>query len=445
MDAFEVKGGIPLHGEITLSGAKNVALKAFVASLLTDDEVTIRNVPDIRDVRLMLDVLGHLGVDSEFTGNTARLKYRNGTETTVPLEIGAKLRTSFLVLGPLLARKGEALIPNPGGCRIGARPIDRQVDAYKAMGAKISYSSGDGFFHAETNHLHAADIVFPKNTHTGTEAVILSAVMADGTSVIKNAAEEVEVDDLIALLNAMGAKIRRSAPREITIDGVTSLHGVEYTIMADRNEEVTYAVAAAVTGGMITVHGSQHRHLDAFLKEFTHVGGTADVISETSIRYGGKPPFKPSDIVTKPHPGFMTDWQAPWALLMTQADGTSTIHETIFESRFSYVDELRKMGARIGFYDPPVDDPQSFYNFNWSDKVEGYHQAIRIQGPDNLHNAVLAMHDLRAGATLLLASLAATGESYISGVDQIDRGYELIDDRLRNLGARISRVKEGSL
>lgn len=445
MDAFEVRGGIPLKGEVALSGAKNVALKAFVASLLTDDEIIIKNVPDIRDVRLMLDVLTHLGVDATFNDHTARLKYRNGSETSVPLEIGAKLRTSFLVMGPLLARKGEAIIPNPGGCRIGARPIDRQVDAYRAMGADITYFSNDGYFHARTKHLHAADISFAKNTHTGTEAVILSAVLADGRTVIRNAAEEVEVDDLIALLNDMGADIRRSAPREITVQGVTSLHGVEYSLMSDRNEEVTFAIAAAVTGGDITVTGSQYKHLDSFLSEFNKAGGVAEVVSANTVRYSGKPPFRPSDIVTQPHPGFMTDWQAPWALFMTQAQGVSTIHETIFESRFNYVQELRKMGADIEYFDPPVPNPATFYNFNWSDRVNGHHQAIRIRGPVKLHNAVLAMHDLRAGATLLLAALAAEGESYISGVDQIDRGYELIDVRLKRLGAGISRVKEGEL
>jgi UDP-N-acetylglucosamine 1-carboxyvinyltransferase len=348
-------------------------------------------------------------------------------------------------MGPLLARKGRASIPNPGGCRIGARPIDRQIDAFLAMGADVSYSSDDGYFHGVCDGLSGTEITFTKNTHTGTEAVILAAVLARGKTVIRNAAAEIEIDDLIGLLNQMGADIVRTSDREVEIHGVSSLHGTEYQIMSDRNEEVTFAIAAAITGGEITVTGSQYRFMDSFLEPFSQAGGTYTVVGDGTVSYGGREPFRASDVMTRPYPGFMTDWQAPWALFMTQAKGVSTIHETIFESRFSYVAELKKMGARISFYDPPVDDPDSFYNFNWNDKVDGYHQAIRIEGPSTLHNAILEVHDLRAGATVLVAALTAEGESYITGVEQIDRGYEAIDTRLRALGAVINRHGGGNV
>jgi UDP-N-acetylglucosamine 1-carboxyvinyltransferase len=388
----------------------------------------------------MIEVLQSLGARATLKNHTLVVRHEQ-TQTRVPLELGARLRTSSMVIGPLLARFGEAIIPNPGGCRIGARPIDRHIEGLKQMGAVISYESEDGFFHAKAQTLTGVTYTFPKNTHTGTETLLLAAVLATGTTVLKNAAEEVEVDDLIGLLVKMGANIQRTGNREITIVGVPSLHGTEYSIMSDRNEEVTIAVAAAITSGHITVKNSQLENLGPFLEVFQKSGGVVEKLGgETTYSRGSS--LVAQDIVTKPHPGFMTDWQAPWAVLMTQAQGVSTIHETVFESRFSYVSELSKMGASIEFFDPDVTDPSSFYNFNWPDRVEGYHQGIKITGPSKLHNAVLEMDDLRAGATLVLAALVATGESYIHGVEQIDRGYERIEERLASLGAVIKRVQE---
>lgn len=442
METFIVTGGTKLKGEVTIGGAKNVALKAFVASLLTDRAICIRNVPLISDVFFMLDVVKSLGVSAHIEGHSVRIKDGGVRTTTVPLEVGARLRTSSLVLGPMLARFGCAKIPNPGGCRIGARPIDRHIEGLTRMGATISYHSDDGYFYARAKRLHGATIEFSKNTHTGTEALILAAVLAKGTTVLKNAAAEVEIDDLIGLLTSMGANIRRSSPREIVIEGVDKLHGGTYSLMPDRNEEVTFALAAAATGGDIVVHHSARNHLGSFLAAFQKAGGLVEAVDEVSTRYRQVGPIRATDIVTQPHPGFMTDWQAPWALYMTGANGDSTIHETVFESRFSYVSELRKMGAVIEFFDPRVKNPEVYYNFNWNDRIEGYHQGIRITGPTPLHNAVLTIDDLRAGATLLLAALTADGESYIHGVEQIDRGYEKIEQRLGVLGAHIVRQKE---
>lgn len=442
MDKFIITGGVPLKGEITVAGAKNVALKILVASLLTDEEMVIHNVPHIRDVYSMLEVLKVLGVESTFDGHTLRVHHNHIHDAKVPLDMGARLRTSSMVMGPLLARYGKATTPNPGGCRLGARPIDRHIDALCHMGADITYKSEDGYFYGKTQGLHGATIRFAKNTHTGTETLILAAVLAKGQTVLENAAEEVEIDDLIACLNQMGANVKRAEPRKIVIDGVTSLHGTEYAIMPDRNEEITFAIAAIMTGGDILVKNSSRNNLESFLKIFTKSGGNFQPVDETTTRYLGDGVLQPTDIVTEQYPGFMTDWQAPWAVLMTQANGVSTIHETVFESRFSYVSELKKMGATIEFYDPKVDDPESFYNFNWADRVPGYHQGIRITGPTKLHNAVLEINDLRAGATLVLAALSAPGESIIHGAEQVDRGYEKIEERLRALGAHIQRVKE---
>lgn len=442
MEKFIINGGVPLKGDIRLQGAKNVALKMFVAAILTEEEIILHNVPHIRDVAMMAEVMRELGVSVAMEGNTATLIYKGNGETLVPLEVGARLRTSSLVLGPLLARRHEATVPNPGGCRLGARPIDRHIDALRAMGADIQYDSSDGYFHARSNSLHGTTIRFEKNTHTGTEAVILAAVLAKGTTVIENAAKEVEIDDLIALLCQMGARIQRTASGSIVIDGVDSLRGAEYTIMGDRNEEVTFAIAAGMTRGDIVVHDSQRAHLSAFLDAFEKAGGIVNAIDEHTTRYRVKERILPVDIETRPHPGFMTDWQGPWAVFMTQANGVSRLHETVFENRFSYVKHLWKMGADIRFYDPPVSDPETFYNFHWKDRIEGTYQAIEIHGPTRLHNAVVEMDDIRAGATLILAALSAEGESYLYEAENVDRGYERIEDKLRSLGANIERVKE---
>ena len=443
MDTFVIDGGKPLIGEVTVAGAKNVAVKAIVASLLTDEPLTLLNMPHIHDVHLLLELLSEMGIQHTWADHAVTITHEGVVSTTVPLDLGARIRTSAMLLGPLLSRFGDAKIPNPGGCRIGARPIDRHVDALRSMGADIAYNSDDGYFYGKADKLHGAHVTFPKNTHTGTETILLAAVLAEGETIIDNAAEEVEVDDLIALLVAMGANIKRPTPRQIVIIGVPALHGVSYTIMPDRNEEVTFAIAAAITGGNITVHDSRREYLSTFLELFTKAGGLVSIISDTETRYSlATGTIQATDVVTMPHPGFMTDWQGPWAVFMTQAEGKSTLHETVFESRFSYVSELHKMGAKIDYFTPNIKNPSEYYNFNWADKSLESQQAIRITGKTELHNAVLSMNDLRAGATLVLASLTAKGKSYVHGVEQMDRGYEHIVERLKALGADIVRVKE---
>lgn len=440
MDSFTITGGAPWHGSIQVSGAKNVAMKVIVCGLLTDEEIHISHVPLISSVYGTAEIVRHLGVRTTISKNhTMTIHGNHVTSSVVPLKVGGLYRTATMVIGPLLCRTGEATVPNPGGCRLGKRPIDRHIEGLEAMGATIRYE--DGFFHAKTRGLHGARYRFLSNTHTGTETLILAAVLAKGETVLENAAQEPEIDDLIALLNSMGAKIRRTFPRTIQIEGVSTLHGTTYSIMPDRNEVVTFAVGAIASGGNVTVQGAVSAGLETFLKALDEAGGGWEKVSETSMRFFKKHKLKSSHITTQPHPGFMTDWQGPWTLLMTQAHGVSRLHETIYERRFGYVDQLCKMGARIKYYQPQVANPKEVYNFQWSER-ERSSQGIKIQGPIQLHNALLEVADLRAGATLVLAAAIAKGESVIRGVEHIDRGYERIEKRLQAVGVSIKRIQE---
>lgn len=441
MERFIIRGGKKIQGEVTVSGAKNVALKMLVAACLTDEEVIIHNVPLISDVYVMVEIIKELGGDVIVSDHTARIKIPTFKKHQITLDQASHIRTSSMFMAPLLARKKVAIIPNPGGCRLGARPIDRTVEGLMQMGAKIDYISDDGFFHATTDGLQGISYKFDKNTHTGTETLIIASVLARGTTVLENAAAEPEIDELIELLNSMGANVKRSAPRTIVIKGVKKLHGAECTILPDRNEIVTFAIAALMSEGDVLVRNAKDDGLAAFLKEVDSVGGGAEVRAE-GMRFFYKGPLKPSDVETKPHPGFMTDWQAPWAVLMTKASGRSIIHETVFSNRFGYVKELRKMGAKIKLFNPYVQDPDSVYNFNHEDDETEYFHAVEITGPTTLHNGVVTISDLRAGASLVVAALAAKGETVIHGVHLINRGYEDFDGRLRSLGADIIRSKD---
>src|SRR3990167_283416 len=369
-----------------------------------------------------------------------RIKGNGLNGFAIPLDMGGLYRTATMVIGPLLQRFGKAIVPNPGGCRLGKRPVDWHIHALEKMGATITYQ--DGYFVAVAKQLHGTKIEFAKNTHTGTETVILAAVLAEGETVIENAAAEPEVDDLIRMLVTMGAEISRPKERTIVISGVKKLHDTTYTIMPDRNEVVTFAIAAAATCGNVLIKGTQREYLTAFLQALDKAKVGWEAISADSTRFFVKGPIKPTNIISGPYPAFMTDWQQPWAVLTTLARGVSRIHETVFERRFSYVSELTKMGAKIKFYHPRVRNPDTFYNFNWQDRIPGYYQGVKIIGPTKLHDAILEMTDIRAGATLLVAALAATGTSVLTEVEHLDRGYEKLDERLKNLGADIKRIKE---
>ncbi len=441
MSEFVISGGNPLRGEITVGGAKNVVLPALAACLLTDEEVRLENVPLISDLTLMIKIIKELGVDARLNSDHSLvIRAANLKNHKIPLETAAKLRASFMLIVPLLVRLGRAAIPNPGGCRIGARPIGRPIKGLENLGAKISYNSDDGYFYARQEKFLGRDFEFDKNTHTGTEMLILAAVLAKGQTVLKNAAQEPEIDDLIKLLNQMGADIKRARPREIVVNGVTKLSGTSFKIMGDRNEVVTFAIAALVTKGDIVVGGAQKDNLEAFLTKLSEAG--AGWKEENSgIRFFYKNSLNSVNVETAPYPGFMTDWQAPWVLLMTHAKGQSEVHETVYEDRFQYISELVKMGAKISLFNPKVSNPEKIYNFDLSDDKDDLFHAAKITGPTVLHNAILEIPDLRAGATLVLAALAAKDKSYLSGVEHIDRGYERFAERLIKLGAKIRRKK----
>lgn len=439
MDKFLITGGVPIKGEVGLCGAKNSGFKLMIAALFADQPSTIRNFSKIGDIYSTAETIKSLGGEASLGENhVLQVSGRGLSEQTIAEEDSKVSRASTYFIGPLIHHFGKVILPIPGGCKIGRRPVDRHLEGIKALGAKVK-AQGD-FYEISAQKLTGSRFKFPKNTHGGTEVMILAAAVAEGETVLENAAAEPEVDDLIAFLNKMGAKIKRIKPRTIVIKGVKSLKAAEHTVMFDRNEAVTFACAALATGGDVFVRDADSRLLEAFLEKVKEAGGGYE-IKDNGIRFFNKGPLKATSITTQPHPGFMTDWMALWSVLMTQAQGVSVVHETIFENRFAFVAELEKMGARIEFFNPPVDNPDEVYNFNLEDDSPGAFHAIRIKGPTKLKATKEEISDLRAGATLMLASLIAEGESELTGVEHVDRGYENLDSRLCCLGARIRRVK----
>jgi len=421
MQKFIVTGGVPLHGEVRIAGAKNAVLKMMAAATLTDDRCILRNVPRISDVQILRAVMTDIGFSVDpVNGNGLEISAAGADWLFVPLEAAMKMRSSFILLGPLLSRFGRVIISNPGGDRIGRRPVDLHVEAMRALGAEIEYKNGYYFAQAPSG-LKGARISFPYITVMGTENAMLAATLASGTTVIENAAQEPEVDDLVTMLRSMGAKIERTAPHRLEIEGTDRLHGVEHTVLGDRLEAGTFAMAAAVTGGDVTVRGMDPSHLAAFTDVLAGMGISFDTFTDEGggLRVRGGDGIRPADVETQPYPGFATDLQAPLAVLMTQADGVSTIHETIYEDRLDYTMELAKMGAVIEVTDE---------------------RHARIAGPTPLHGREVEIADLRAGATLILAALAAAETSVISGVEHVDRGYEAIESKLVDLGAQITRI-----
>lgn len=441
MQKFIINGGRELKGEVSVSGAKNVVLKALVAACLTEEPVTIQNVPLISDVEVMIEIIRELGGVVEIVDHSITVQMKNFKTNKISLERAAEIRTSAMFLSPLLARQKEATVPNPGGCRLGARPIDRVVEGLNKMNGNIKYKSDDGYFHAKTDGLRGTTYRFEKTTHTGTETLIIAGVLAKGKTVLENAAEEPEIDELIDLLNKMGAKVSRIEKRTIEIFGVERLHGANFTVGIDRNEVVTFAIAAIVTKGDIFIKGARKKNIEDFLEKLGRAGGGIEE-KEDGIRFYYKGNLKSVDVTTSPYPGFMTDWQAPWAVLMTQAEGESIIHETVFENKLGYIADLQKMGADAELFNPKLPDPSKVYNFNLEDDKSDYFHAVKITGPTKLHNAIVTMQNIRAGAAVLTAALAASGESVILEIEHLDRGYENFEERLRHLGADVIRVED---
>ena len=423
-EAFHITGGRPLSGSVRVSGAKNAALKMMAASVLTGERLHLQNVPEILDIEVLRDTLRDLGVTVEREADGSMDLTAGDVEWLfVPLEAAAKMRASFMLLGPLLARFGRVIISNPGGDRIGRHPVNLHVDAMRALGAEIDYR--DGYYFAKSSgRLRGAQITFPHVTVMGTENAMLAAVLAKGTTRITPAAQEPEIDDLITLLNAMGAEVARTAPDVIEIQGVDALHGATHRVMPDRIEAGTFATAAAVIGGSIEIQEIEPSHLTSFL-ELLERTGVEHSVSGKSLRVTGMPQsegsYRATDITTAPYPGLATDLQPSAGLILTRADGISNIHETIFEDRLEWLVGLRSFGAEVEIKDA---------------------RHARLTGPTTFHAAEADIPDLRAGATLMLAALAAPGESKIHGAHHIRRGYATIEEKFRGLGADLTHVSE---
>lgn len=418
MNKLIITGNIPLQGEITVSGAKNAALPIIAACLLTEAPVKLSNVPHLKDITTMLNLLGTMGAEFTFDEKThIEINTQPVNNFTAPYDLVRTMRASIVVLGPLLARFGEAIVSLPGGCAIGARPVDLHISAMEALGAEVMIENG--YIHAKTKgRLKAAHIVFDLITVTGTENVMMAAALAEGTSVIKNAAREPEVVDLANFLNSLGAKISGAGTDTIVIEGVKNLHGGNYEVLPDRIEAGTYLTAAACTRGKIKLKNIRADLLEAVLSKLEEAGAQIEIGNNwISLDMKNKRP-KAVNIKTAPYPAFPTDMQAQLMAMNVIAEGTGTITETIFENRFMHALELQRMGANI--------------------KLEG-NTAICI-GVDNLYGAPVMATDLRASASLVLAGLAAEGETVIDRIYHIDRGYESIEEKFHQLGAKIKRV-----
>jgi UDP-N-acetylglucosamine 1-carboxyvinyltransferase len=424
--AFRVTGGSVLRGTVRVSGSKNAALKMLAAATLTGERCRFTNVPEIEDVRVMAGVLRDLGVIVDHPApNTYEVAAGDVEWLFVPLDAAAKMRASFILLGPLLARFGRVIMSNPGGDRIGRRPVNLHVDAMRALGAEIEYRNGY-YFARSPGRLRGAQINFPQVTVMGTENAILAATLAEGRSVITPAAQEPEVDDLILMLQKMGAEVARTTPDTVVVEGKRRLRGVEHNVLPDRIEAGTFVVAAAITGGDVTLESAPCDHLGAFLEVLADIGvpiacGKDSI--EVRAGNGGRRDYRARDIETAPYPGLATDLQPPTSVLLSQAAGTSVLHETIFEDRLDWLEEFRRLGANVALHD-------------------SHHASIT--GPCDLHAAEVEMGDLRAGASLMLAALAARGTSVIHGAHHVRRGYENIEDKFLDLGAKIERVSEGA-
>ncbi|MBU1500098.1 UDP-N-acetylglucosamine 1-carboxyvinyltransferase [Patescibacteria group bacterium] len=433
-----IEGGTPLKGVVRLGGAKNSSFKLMIASLLCLQETRLLNFSHIADVDLVKGILQKLGAKVYSAGE--RTLFINAAQlhsSIIPQNLGLASRASSLFIAPLLARTKKAIVPLPGGDKIGARSLDRHFDGLKALGVKLEIKNN--LIHAGCSQLKGASYTFSKPTHTGTETMIMAAVLAEGKTTLKNAALEPEVDDLINFLNQMGAKITRLAKRTIEIKGVKELKPIIYKVMPDRNEAVSYAIAALITRGDIIVENAREKDLTAFLAKLQKTGAGIEK-ADYGLRFFYQKPLTAVDITTEPHPGFMSDWEPLWSVLATQCLGTSRIIETVFTSRFQFVKDLQSMGAKIQFFQPQVANPEEFYNFNLKDDQSANFHGIKVSGITPLIGKTITITDIRAGATLALAGLAAQGQTVLTGLEHIDRGYENFAGRLLKLGAKIKRT-----
>lgn len=418
MDKLLIRGGKKLNGTVTVSGAKNALLPAMAASLLTDQSVVLRNVSTVRDVRTMIRLLEMLGKTVKWIDQESAISISNGGDTgigEVPYDLVKTMRASVLCLGPLLARRGSARVSLPGGCAIGARPVDLHLYGLGKMGARVAIEQG--YIETSAPQLFGTEIFLDKPTVTGTENLLMAASLADGVTVIRNAAREPEISDLVRLLGAMGCRIEGEGTATLTIEGVKELGGADHLVIPDRIEAATYVIAGAVAGGTVRVEGCGPQLLPALLGTLENAGVALE-IGETAITVTGGKELVARDMETSPFPGFPTDVQAQYMALMTQAKGTSVITEQVFENRFMHVAELRRLGASI--------------------RDSG--RTAVVEGPKQLNGAQVMATDIRASASLVVAGLAATGETLIDRIYHLDRGYEKLEEKLGALGADIERI-----
>ncbi|MCR4276641.1 MAG: UDP-N-acetylglucosamine 1-carboxyvinyltransferase [Candidatus Roizmanbacteria bacterium] len=439
-DSYIITGGKPLKGEVLLSGAKNVALKTIIAALMFKGDVILKNIPKINDVLDLIELIRSLGATANFKEkNTLVINGSKLKSNRVDLVNGSKIRVSFMLFAPLLYHFGECFVPNPGGCRIGARPIDRIIKGLIALGIKVEYDPETGYYHAKMVNKPKGTYHFEKPSHTGTELLMMIGLMTESKVEIDNIANEPEIDDLILYLNSAGAFISEEG-KKITISKCNEIRQKDsFTIMSDRNELVTYATLAVASHGDVTIGPISKNLINSFLEIIKKTGAGVEEISNFKYRFFYKGEIIATDIETTPHPGFMTDWQPSWAILMLQAKGSSIIHERVFENRFLYVDELKKLGADIDFIEVNIENPELFYHFNF-EKERLYKQTIKIHGVKELHNAILNIADLRAGAALACAALLAEGESAVNGASILERGYEDFVEKISKLGGVIKKV-----
>jgi UDP-N-acetylglucosamine 1-carboxyvinyltransferase len=419
MESLLIKGGVPLHGDVTISGAKNSVLPIMAATLLTAEPCVIRRVPDLSDVSFMAKILTSLGAEVKLEGNELRVRAKK-VKPVGDYDLIRKMRGSICILGPLLGRLRHARVSLPGGCVIGTRPIDLHLKGMRDLGGQVTVEAG--YVNVEAKRLKGADVFLGGRagpTVLGTGNVMMAAVLAEGVTVIESAACEPEVVDLANFLNKMGAQVSGAGSPTITITGVKELHGAEHEVIPDRIETATFAIAAAATGGEVTIHGARPDHLSAVIDKLRECNVTVER-NGTTMKVSRKGRLKPVDITTLPYSGFPTDAQAQMMVLMTLTPGLSIITERIFESRFMHVSELARLGAEVSIEGP---------------------SAI-VKGGSKLSGAPVMASDLRASAALVIAGMAASGTTQVNRIYHLDRGYEKIDEKLRKLGARIKRVEE---
>lgn len=434
MSSFHVTGGTALHGEVELSGAKNAASKMMIASLLTSEPVVIQNIPRQQETEITHEIISTIGAQTKWLDEHTIESTLASVTTTSVHKLSRKNRLSILAIAPLLHRAGEAFVPLVGGDAIGPRPVNFHLETLRKMGAQIE-ESADGYQARVKNRLHGALIELPYPSVGATETAMLSGVLADGRTTIRGAADEPEVRALVMMLQNMGAMIQVNAGRSIEIIGVERLHGTTVRVMPDRIEAASYACMALGTRGEIFVRGAEHEHMITFLNMVRKIGGGYQV-REDGILFTGAPSYRGIELETDTHPGFMTDWQQPFVVVLTQAEGTSVVHETVYEERFGYTESLNKMGGHITLFSNCLGEVECRF------KGQNYRHSAVITGSTPLNATDVVVPDIRAGLAFVVATLVAKGTSVLSGIEHLDRGYERLEEKLRGIGAGIERRGE---